>query len=149
MLYNYLNNAPFILNFKIWMTRNSLSVYGTLQLGILLPRWNRRCFIWGKVHVCVFPTGCCRGVPATRVSDETCRCWEHKDWTLVIRVPGVIPVPLDEDGGSPLILCPHGDFCIPAVIVTVAKHPIPPRPVHCCMWEKTKLQLLPLALLIP
>jgi hypothetical protein len=33
----YLNPAFYLKNLK-WMPRNSLSVYGTLQLGILMPR---------------------------------------------------------------------------------------------------------------
>lgn len=51
---------------KIWVPRNFLRVYGTLQPGMLLPRWNERIhilahdmilfryLIWGRGHVCVF-----------------------------------------------------------------------------------------------
>jgi len=45
-----------------------------------------------------FSTGCYRSVPAACVSGETCWSWEHEDSALLVRVPGVIPVPLKEDG---------------------------------------------------
>jgi hypothetical protein len=45
----YLNHVLFILNYKIWMPKNSLlSVFGTLQLGILMPRWN------GRIHLLAY-----------------------------------------------------------------------------------------------
>ena len=62
------------------MPRNSLlSVYGTLQPDILMPRRNGRIYlltdgmilirylIWGRGHVCDFSSGCCRRVLTARV----------------------------------------------------------------------------------
>jgi hypothetical protein len=79
----YLNHDLFILKFlRIWKPRNSLSIYGTLQPGILMPKWNgrihilahgmNRYLIWVRGHVCVFSQGCWRSMLATRVIGETC-----------------------------------------------------------------------------
>ena len=76
------------------MPRNSLlSVYGILQPGILMPRWNGRIHLlvygmilirylicgWGHIRVFFFSAGCCRSMLAARVIGETCWCWD-KEW---------------------------------------------------------------------
>jgi len=83
-----------------------------------------RYFIWGRGNLCVFSTGCYRSVPAARVAGETCWSWEHEDSALLVRVPGVIPVSLEEYGGFPLIFCHHRNSGVAAVIVS--------RPTTAC-----------------
>lgn len=75
---------------KIWVPRNFLRVYGTLQPGMLLPRWNERIhilahdmilfryLIWGRGHVCVFSTECYRSMLAPTVIGEICWCWDKE-----------------------------------------------------------------------
>lgn len=85
------------------MPRNSLlNVYDTVQLGILIPRWNgrihllaygivpiRQVSIWGRGHVFgFFSSGCCRSMVAARAIGETCWHWDNECcWPWACWVP--------------------------------------------------------------
>jgi len=139
-----LKYAPFISILKFGC-QGTLWVYGTLQLGILLPRWNR------KIHILAWSCSDIlygeEGIFVFFLQDATGVC-QLPECLVRLADPGSMKIQLSWFGSLESFLCPwrnmedsHSSFVITEILALLQSLcPVPPQPalrpsVHCCLVE--------------